>query len=423
MIKTADIIRKTGQKFYKRTLSNGLNVCFFPKPDYQKKFAMYAVNFGAQDCDFSIDGKRHRIPAGMAHFLEHKVFEQKDGDALQKFSAIGASPNAFTSQTMTAYHFECTDRFFDNLKILLEFVNNPYFTEQNVAKEQGIIGQEIGMVNDSADWVAYVDLFAELFPDRTIRESVIGTVESIAQITPEMLYMCHGAFYRPENMVLTVAGDVDFDKICDMAEQIVKKTPAPITERFYETGDKRGVFPKSSKKMEVSLPVFLAGFRDCPPARGADRQVHMLMASIAAEYLCGQSSPLFAGLYAKNLLERDFGAEYTGALIAGGESREPERVFAEMIKAADRVRRGDFDKKLFVRLVKSFYGMQARCLNSVEALCQEQAEAHFAGTDFLDFPGYYDRIGEQDIIKFISEKITEQNAGVSVIYPAKNQNS
>ena len=185
-----------------RVLPNGLRVCYIPKDGFSKTFAILATDFGSVDASFTFEGQRFDTPAGVAHFLEHKMFEDEDGNALQKFARTGASPNAFTSHTMTAYHFSCTERFEENLEILLKFVFTPYFTEGNVAKERGIIGQEIRMVEDTPSWQVYCGLFRSLYREHPVRVSIPGSEESIARITPELLYTCHRAFYSPKNMAL-----------------------------------------------------------------------------------------------------------------------------------------------------------------------------------------------------------------------------
>ena len=206
-------------------LANGLKIYYIPRPGFSKTFAMLATNFGSVDASFTLDGVRYDMPAGVAHFLEHKMFEDADGNALQKFGATGASPNAFTSHTMTAYHFSCTDRLADNLEILLKFVFTPYFTPENVRKEQGIIAQEIGMMEDTPDWAAYVGLFAGLYHEHPVRESIAGSVDSIARITPDVLLACHRAFYTPSNMCLVVCGTADFDALVQQAEALTPRTP------------------------------------------------------------------------------------------------------------------------------------------------------------------------------------------------------
>ena len=204
---------RLGERMYTTILNNGLPVYVFPKPDFQKKYVFFATNYGGMDMRFCLDGTWHDTPAGVAHYLEHKMFDTKEGNALQQLAQNGASPNAFTSNGFTGYYFETTQKFEENLSILLSFVSIPYFTEESVAKEQGIIGQEIGMIEDNPDWRVFNNLMKGLYQYHPIRESVAGSKESIAQITAQTLYECHQAFYCPANMVLCVAGDVEPEQI------------------------------------------------------------------------------------------------------------------------------------------------------------------------------------------------------------------
>ncbi|NLH00497.1 MAG: insulinase family protein, partial [Clostridiales bacterium] len=180
-------------------LPNGLSVNIVAKPQFSKSFAMFATNYGGADRRFKLAGQWIDTPAGVAHYLEHKMFDMPYGNALNELSSRGASPNAFTSSAMTAYHFESTSEFEANLRTLLTFVSTPYFTEESVRKEQGIIGQEIRMVEDSPSYVIYNNLLRCLYSSNPVRDSVAGTVESIAEITHETLYHCHKVFYNPSN--------------------------------------------------------------------------------------------------------------------------------------------------------------------------------------------------------------------------------
>ena len=203
------VYNKVGETMAHEVLGNGLNVFVFPKPEYQKSYAFFATNYGGMNTRFCLNGEWHQTPEGVAHYLEHKMFDTEEGNALQDLAANGASPNAFTSNAITGYYFESTEKFMENLKILLSFVSIPWFTKESVDKEQGIIGQEIGMIEDNPDWRVFTNLMKALYQNHPIRISVAGSVESISHITPEILYACHKAFYDPANMVLCVAGNVD----------------------------------------------------------------------------------------------------------------------------------------------------------------------------------------------------------------------
>ena len=214
---------RIGESVYRETLPNGLQVCVVPKPGYAKKYAFFATRYGGMDVRFQLDGRWLDTPAGIAHYLEHKMFDTKEGNALQELAKNGAEPNAFTANAMTGYYFDSTEHFEENLEILLSFVSVPYFTEESVAKEQGIIGQEIRMIEDNPDWQIYTRMMQALYHTSTARTSIAGTVESISHITAETLYDCHKAFYTPSNMILTVVGDVDPIQVADMARMILPR--------------------------------------------------------------------------------------------------------------------------------------------------------------------------------------------------------
>jgi predicted Zn-dependent peptidase len=203
---------KTGES-YLSAIVNGLNVIVIPKKDFKAKFAVYATKYGSVNNKFSFAGKTYTVPAGIAHFLEHKMFEKEYGDAFVKYSALGANANAFTSFDKTAYLFSCTDNFYESLEVLTEIVNVPYFTPQSVEKEQGIIGQEIQMGLDNPGNMVFYNLLKCLYKNHPIREEIAGSVESISEITADLLYSCYNAFYNPANMVLCVCGDIDENKV------------------------------------------------------------------------------------------------------------------------------------------------------------------------------------------------------------------
>ena len=290
---------RIGETVLRTTLPNGLTVAVVPKPLYRKRYAFFTTRYGGMDMRFRLDGVWHDTPAGIAHYLEHKMFDTEDGNALQVLSQNGAEPNAFTSNATTAYYFDCTEHFEENLRILLSFVSVPYFTQESVDKERGIIGQEIRMVEDTPDWRVYTNLLECLYHSSPARVAIAGTVESIAEITPETLYACHKAFYDPANMMLCVVGDVKPDEIAAIAEEILPESRGEVIERDYGQEEMRVVEKFRREAMEVSMPQFLVGFK-CPPAAdGAALMRQDIIADIACDILLGDSSPLYQRLYDK----------------------------------------------------------------------------------------------------------------------------
>lgn len=412
-----------GEQMFHAVLDNGLHIYVDPKPGFQKSYAFFATNYGGMDLRFRLDGEWLDTPAGVAHFLEHKTFDTADGNALQDLAANGASPNAFTSTAITGYYFEGVEKFEENLRILLSFVSIPYYTQEGVDKEQGIIGQEIRMGDDEPDTQVFYGMLEGLYAHSPIQVNIAGTVESIAQITADTLNLCHKAFYDPGNMVLCVAGDVEPEQVVNIARQVLPKEGHPPAERDYgEPEAPAAANPLWEKEMEVSAPLFQLGFKAQPPRKGEAWQRWELTGELACEALLGTSSPLYARLYGEGLLNDSFsyGCEaYPGAafLCAGGESRDPKAVRQAVLAEAERIGREGIDEALFLRLKRALYGSAVRNLNSFENICVSQAMAHFSGYDYLSFPERFAAITKQDVEDFLSRVVTKEKTTLAVVWP------
>ncbi len=416
---------RMGETLYTHTLDNGLAIQVIPKKGFQKSYAMFATNYGGADRRFRYQGEWLNTPAGVAHFLEHKMFDMPDGsNALSVLSANGASPNAFTSSAMTAYYFECTEGFQENLKMLLEFVSTPYFTEESVAKEQGIIGQEIRMCEDSPDYALYYNLLKCLYARNPVRDSVAGTVESIREITPDVLYACHKVFYHPSNMRLCCVGDVEPEAVCALAEQVLPKGKGEVPARDYGSAEpgKPASF-RHKAAMEVSNTQFLFGAKLTPAKPGPDRLRQVLTGDLALRYLMGESSPLYTSLYAKNLIHTDFSAELDYAagaamLIAGGEGRDPHSVLAAVEEALSELRR-DIDTEAFQRIRRTTLGYCIRSMDRLGGLCTSLAEAGFAGYCPLDAPEMLENITPEEVRQALLDWLQPERIALSVIEPLR----
>ena len=418
---------RVGEEMYHEKLENGLNVFVFPKKGFQKGYAFFATNYGGMDMRFCLDGEWHDTPAGVAHYLEHKMFDTEDGNALQDLAAQGASPNAFTGSALTGYYFESAEHFKENLKILLSFVSIPYFTQESVDKEQGIIGQEIGMYDDNPDWQLYISLMEAMYFHHPIRVSVAGSVESISHITAETLYACHKAFYDPANMVLVVAADQDPKEICAIAREILPKQAGPIALKDYGQAEPEEVAKHLvEQEMEVSCTIFQLGYKGDAPKQGEAGLRQELVAELAAEALLGSSSPLYAKLYREGLINAGFAYGYEAypgcaILYAGGDSKDPEAVRDAIAAEAGRIGREGIDQKLWERLVKGSYGAKVRSLNSFENLCVNQAQSFFHGVDFLRFAQLYDAVTKKEAEELIEQWIVPQRTALSIVRPKGEQ--
>lgn len=408
---------------YTDTLPNGLQLRVIPRPGFAKKYAFFAADYGSMDTCFTLDGREMRSADGVAHYLEHKMFDTKDGNALQALSATGASPNAFTSYNMTAYYFECTQAFEENLRTLLSFVSIPYFTDESVEKEQGIIGQEIKMYEDNPGSRLGENLFRAMYRHHPLRVPIAGTVESIADITAQMLYDCHRAFYDPSNMLLCVVGDVDPEQVKAIALEILPKEPGGVSARNY--GPQEPEAPaqhKISQEMEVSMPMFAVGFK-CPQVpQGTERLRQELLGDLAAEVLCGESSPLYQRLYEQGLIDSGFSVGYEmikgmANISASGDSDDPQAVLDAILAEARRIAEEGVDQELFQRLKRSALGRRIRGLDSFDGMCYRMTIAGFDGYDYFTFPELYDSITPESVREMIAERVTGAQAVLSVIRP------
>ena len=413
---------RIGEAVCRETLPNGLRINIVPKQDFAKSYAFFATRYGGMDTRFCLNGKWLDTPAGIAHYLEHKMFDTKEGNALQELAKNGAEPNAFTSNAITGYYFDSTTHFEKNLEILLSFVSIPYFTEESVAKEQGIIGQEIRMIEDNPDWQIYTRMMKALYSTSPARTSIAGTVESISHITAETLYDCHKAFYTPSNMVLTVVGNVDPVHVVDIARRVLPREGGPVIPRDYGT-EPAAVAEKETKlTMEVSCPQFLTGFKCTPVDDGEDYMRQSLIGDMACDILLGDSSPLYLRLYDQGLINTSFGGAFemmpgVAYLYAGGDSKDARAVAAEIQKEARRLTEEGINEDFYQRVRRASFGANLRGLNSFENIAVSLSEGYFHGYDPFRFPQVFDTITKEDITAFLRENLTEDRAVLSEIVP------
>ena len=404
-------------------LPNGLTVAIVPRPGFTRKLCYFATDFGSIHTEFSIDGKGYTVPAGIAHYLEHKMFDMPRGEVSGEFAALGASVNAFTSYDMTAYHFSCTENFYDALRLLLEFVSTPYFTEESVEKEQGIIGQEIGMNMDAPDMQIFERLMQAMYREHPVKEPILGTVESISKITPETLTLCHRAFYRPDNMLLCVVGDVDPQQVWDIALQTVPPAPKEtVTATRAWQEDMKTVEDFTSCRMEVAMPTFQLGFKCAPLQRGEAAVKREILGELAAETLFGEASRLYLSLYEKGLIDASFGGgfdtvEGMAMLTASGDSDDPAAVQDAILQEASRLIKEGIGEEDLLRMKRSALGRRIRGLDSFDSVCFRICAYYFSGYDYFRFPSLYRDITQQEILDFLKENVTTDRMSLSVIYP------
>ncbi len=409
------------ESYVKAELDCGLSVYIMEKPQYSSSYAIFGTKYGSIDTKFSKDGEDEIcVPEGIAHFLEHKLFESEDGDAFSKYAKTGASANAFTSFDRTCYLFSCSDKFYENLDILLNFVQSPYFTEATVQKEQGIIGQEIRMYDDSPGWRVMFNMLEAMYHCHPVRIDIAGTVESIAEINAELLYKCYETFYNPANMFICIAGNVDTERVLNQIEKSIKnKKPVEITRGAFNEPD-CVVSNYVEQKLAVSMPMFCLGFKQkiASPYRRLKSKVCV---NLLLDIICGDASPLYARLMNEGLINDDFDCEYFygngyAAVIFEGESYSPERVAEEIKAEIERLRNEGIDKKLFSAIKSGAYGNMIRKFNSVEALATQLTECAMCDYDLFEEIRLLKTASYDDVMKRL-DVFCNENAVLSVIKP------
>lgn len=411
------------EKVYVYTHKSGLKIYIAPKKGFMSKIAYFAANYGSMDTFYEKDGQTIEIPDGLAHFLEHKLFESEDGDAFSKYSKNGADANAFTSFGCTAYYFSCSDKFYDNLKILTDLMQTPYFTKENVEKEQGIIGQEINMYLDAPDWKVYMNMLESMYKDCTVRRDIAGSVESISNITDELLYDCYNKFYSPENMVLVMVGDLDPEEASKKAEEFLcdlERRECP--KKVYPEEQKEVVAPYAEQKLSVSFPIYMLGFKGLPAKYGTDTLRKSIIGDTALGILFGKSSDFYLSSYDEGLINDKFEVGYEicqnyGHVIMSGEGERYKEVREKInLTIKNAVENGisdeDFSRK--ITLMKSDFILT---FNSVKKMANAFMEADFGGYNLYDTLEILNNLTKQDVLDFIKEEMAQDRSVLSVILP------
>ena len=413
---------------YTATHKSGLPVFVLEKLDFKKFYAVISTKYGSNNAQFKLNGEGEyiEIPDGTAHFLEHKLFEQPDGtNAFDKFSKFGANANAFTSFSNTAYLFSTTSDFYESLDHLLNYVFTPYFTKENVDKEQGIIAQEINMYDDDPEWRVFFNMLRGMYINHPIRKDIAGTVESISEITDKTLYDAYNVFYHPENMVLFLAGNVDIEKLEKILDKNVEKRENRFDISLKEINEPDTVKESYiSEKLSVSIPMFSLGYKDVNNnVCGKELARKSLITSIMVKLFSSDSSPLYQKLYDSGLINDSFYDDVTlnedyGFVQFGGESENPDKVMELIKEEAERIKKEGFQKEDFERIKNMFYGKYIKSFNSVESVGNSFCSNYFLGIGIFDFLEIYDTITLDDINKGFKELFLEERLVMSVINPS-----
>lgn len=419
--------KRLNEKLCYKQLESGLKVYFFPKPGYTKKYAIFATNYGSVDNVFIPIGEREpiEVPEGIAHFLEHKLFEEPGENIFDKFSDYGADVNAFTNFNQTAYLFNTTDNFHKSLESLIKFVQHPHFTDENVEKEKGIIGQEINMYRDNASWRVFFNLLNAMYKEHPVKIDIAGTVESIQGISKELLYKSYNTFYNPSNMVLVIAGDLSFDKILETIDRAEKKDYKKIKEIDRDYGDENeGIKTKLvEEEMMISTPIFYIGFKDNQLGlKGEEGVKKDVVTNMILDMLFSSSSQFYNDLYDEGLIDSSFGAYFTGKESYGhslivGQSKKPKVVYDRILKMFKKDIEDILTEDDFKRMKRNSIGEFLMGCNSVEFLANNFVDLYFDGFLLIDYLDLLESIRYEDVLERFKEHFKEESAVQSIINP------
>ena len=415
---------KVKEKLYIDKLENGLTVMIIPKKGFIKKYAIWGTHYGSNNSKFIASGedKITIVPDGVAHFLEHKMFEQEGGtNSLDVLSALGVNANAYTTNDHTAYLFESTENFEAAFDELANYIQHPYFTDENVEKEKGIIGQEIMMYDDEPNWVVYINALKAMYSKNPVRLDIAGTIESISKIDKDILYKCYNTFYNPSNMVLVLCGDFEPEKTIEYVKQKqIDKEKIGKIDRIYEEEPEEINQKEIIKKMEVSIPSFIIGYKDKVVVKDIVKR-HIAI-EIILNLLIGKSSKLYRELYNSGLMlqEAELAYEFTdnyAYVMIGGQSKEPKKVREILNEEIENMKKSGFNKDDFNRIKRMVYGDFIKEYNEVGDISRMFLADYFKGINSFEYIEEIEKIDMEYVMSVFKEVFNEDKQVISIVEP------
>ncbi|MFQ8661416.1 MAG: EF-P 5-aminopentanol modification-associated protein YfmH [Clostridia bacterium] len=419
---------KVKEKVYIEKLDNGLTVMIIPKPGVQKKYMIWGTNYGSNDNEFIVPGEEEKttVPNGVAHFLEHKMFEQENGtNSLDVLTALGTEANAYTTNDHTAYLFECTDNFYEAMDELMDYVQHPYFTDENVEKEKGIIGQEIMMYDDYPEWRVYLNAMEAMYHNNPIKIDIVGTIETISKIDKEILYKCYETFYNPSNMAMVICGDFEPEKLIEeVKKRLIDKKSNGKIERIFQEEPEEIVKEKIEQKLEVSQPLYTIGIKDKIDNVENSNKTDIVKKHIAIEILLniimGRSSKLYKELYNEGLiysgasLDYEFSKTYAHILIAG-QSTDPEKLYEKFKLRVKELKENGIDENDFERNKKMIYGGYVKEYNDVTDIARMFLADYFKGINSFDYIEEINSINVEYLNQVLKDVFKENKMVLSIV--------
>lgn len=415
---------KLKEKLYVEKLENGLTVMILPRKTTQKKYAMWGVNFGSIDNHFinPDNNKEIKIPDGVAHFLEHKMFEQENGiNSLDALSSLGVDANAYTTNDYTTYLFECTDNFYEALDELMNYVQHPYYTDENVEKEKGIIGQEINMYDDYPTWKVYMNAMECLYHNNPVKLDIAGTIESITPITKETLYDCYNTFYTPSNMLMVITGDFEPEKLIqEIRNRIVKNENKGEIKRIYPEEPEEINKEKIEAAMDVNNPLFVIAIKDKTLENETEQVKKHIAIEILLNIIVGKSSKLYKELYETGIvmapldLDYEFSKQYAHIAISG-QSVNPEKVMEELKKEIEKFKKEGLEEEQFKRIKKKIYGDYVTEYNDISGVARMLMADYFKGINSFEYIENHKQVTKEYAEKILREIFDENKMVISIV--------
>lgn len=420
------IVNKSlGEEYYYLKHPSGLGIYIHPKKGYSSNYAILGTNFGSINDKFRIKGQPSytEIPDGIAHYLEHKLFETPEGDAFSLFAKTGASANAYTSFEKTAYLFSCTDNFEQSLNILLDFVCSPYFTPENVEKERGIIAQEIKMYEDSPEWKVLINLLGAMYHNHPVKKDIAGSVESIAKITPETLYECYNTFYNLHNMTLCIVGDLDPDKVFTVIDKKLKYSKPVEFEKYFPDEPYNIVKNYVCQSFDIESSMFNLGFKENVQKTRRATNEELVYTDILLNYFSSPSSEMYNKLLDEGLINTaSFSSEYLegpgyASIIFSGESENPEKVADIIRDYVKKVHSEGLDKNAFERAKRAIYGQSLSVFNSVKNIANLTLDFDFSGKEIFEYMDILQSATLEKANERLKSELDTNNSTLSVVKP------
>ncbi len=418
---------RTGEKYVRIKHPSGLDIYVWKMDNYNTTHALFGTKYGSINAKFKTKNDTNfvTVPNGIAHFLEHKLFENEDCDVFSLYAKTGASANAYTSFDRTCYLFTCTMNVYESLEILLKFVQEPYFTEATVQKEQGIIGQEIRMYDDDANWRVFFNMLQALYHNHPVKIDIAGTTESIAQINADLLYKCYYTFYNLHNMVLSIAGNVDVDKVLEVCDKHLKPNENIELETAFEYEPDTVCKHEITQKLEIATPIFNIGFK-AKPEDGMERLKAEIETNFVLSLLADESSDFYKKLYDDGLINSTFSSEvFSGdgyfCSIFGGESRNPIVVRDRIIAEIERCKKDGLDEERFNIIKKAYYGDLIRSLNNAEAVATAMLNNGMEKLTVFDNIEAVAACTFEDVTVRLEKQFNTENVAISIVEPINSK--